>query len=152
MSRGEHELGATATPESLFDRPRRADRRPRRVFVRHLELMASVGIFEIEKRYEQRILVSVDLDVTDTYDGRSDRLDDVLDYGQIINSVREIVAGQHFQLIETLAERIAEAALAGDGVLWVRVAVEKPDIVAGCAQVGIAIERHAPQSGETAGS
>ena len=118
-----------------------AGRLPRRVFVHRLELMASVGIFEVEKRYEQRILVSVDLDVADDYDGLSDRLEDVLDYGAIIDVVRQIVAERHFHLIETLAERISEVALEDARVGWVRIAIEKPDVVPGCAAVGIAIER-----------
>ena len=40
-----------------------AVRPPRRVFVRDLEILASVGIFEIEIRYEQRIIVGLELDV-----------------------------------------------------------------------------------------
>ena len=113
----------------------------RRVFVDGLEMMASVGIYEVEKRYEQRILVSVTLDVRDEYDGVSDRLDRVLDYGRIIDAVRDLVAARHYQLIETLAERIAEACLAEAAVIRARVRIEKPDIVAGCRSVGIEIER-----------
>jgi len=114
---------------------------PRRVFVMGLELMASVGIFEVEKRYEQRILVSLDLDVIDDYDGRSDRLDGVVDYGRFVTAIRALVESRHFHLIETLAERIAEACLADDRVIVARITVEKPDIVPGCRTVGIAIER-----------
>lgn len=113
----------------------------RRVFVHGLELMASVGIFEVEKRYEQRIVISIDLDTVDDYDGYSDRLDQVLDYGRIVEAVRLIVAARHFHLIETLAERIAEACLSDARVVLARVQIEKPDIVAGCRAVGIAIER-----------
>lgn len=113
----------------------------RRVFVHGLELMASVGIFEVEKRYEQRIIVSIDLDVDDDYDGHSDRLDRVLDYGRIVDAVRVIIAARHFHLIETLAERIAEASLADRRVVLARIQIEKPDIVSGCRAVGIAIER-----------
>jgi len=116
-------------------------RSSRRVFVNRLELMASVGIFEVERRYEQRVHVTVELDVTDDYDGVSDRLDDVLDYGSVIEGVREIVTQRHFNLIETLAERIAEACLSDPRVEAARVAVAKPDIVPGCAEVGISIER-----------
>jgi dihydroneopterin aldolase len=118
----------------------------RRIFVSRLELMASVGIFEVERRYEQRVHVSVDLDVVDDYDGVSDRLQDVLDYGSIVESVRDIVAQKHFNLIETLAERIAEACLADPRVEIARIAVAKPDIVPGCAEVGIAIERRRSSS------
>ena len=113
----------------------------RRVFVSGLELMASVGIYEIEKRYQQRILVSIDLDVADDYDGVSDRLVDVLDYGRIVTAVRAVVDSAHFQLIETLAERISEACLADTRVRVARISIEKPDIVPGCRTVGIAIER-----------
>jgi dihydroneopterin aldolase len=113
----------------------------REVFVDGLELLASVGIFEVEKRYEQRIIVSVSLAVTDDYDGRSDRLEHVLDYGMIVETCRRLVDGTHFSLIETLAERIAEATLADSRVERARVRIDKPDIVPGCRAVGIAIER-----------
>ena len=134
-------MTGTDGPQPRSSDPSHAGRPRRRVFVRGLELMASVGIYEVEKRYEQRILVSVELDVEDDYDGISDRLDAVLDYGSVIDAAREIVGQRHFHLIETLAERIAEACLTDVRVTWVRVSIEKPDIVAGCAAVGIAIER-----------
>ena len=114
----------------------------RRVFVRDLELMARVGIFEVEKRYVQRIVVSVDLAVVDDYDGTSDRLEDVVDYGRIVAAIRTIVDGEHFHLIKTLAERIASASLEDRRILSIRVTIEKPDILPGCRSVGIAIERH----------
>lgn len=117
------------------------DRPARRVFVRDLELMASVGVLEVEKRYEQRIVVSVDLDVVDDYDGTSDRLAAVVDYGQVVAAIRAIVDAGHFQLIETLAERIAAACLSDARVLASRITIEKPDILPGCRSVGIAIER-----------
>jgi dihydroneopterin aldolase len=60
--------------------------------------------------------------------------------------VREIVTLRHFNLIETLAERIAEACLADPRVEAARIAIAKPDIVAGCAEVGIAIERRRSSS------
>ncbi len=114
----------------------------RRVFVRDLEMMASVGIFEVEKRYQQRIVVSVELDIVDDYDGKSDRLDAVVDYGCVVAAIRNIVDGGHFHLIETLAERIAESCLVDARVLVASISIEKPDILPGCRTVGIAIERH----------
>jgi len=113
----------------------------RRVFVRDLELMASVGVFELEKRYEQRIVVSVDLWVIDDYDGRSDNLSAVLDYGAVVAGIRSIVESGHTNLLETLAERIASACLGDLRVVRVIVRLEKPDIVPGCRSVGIEIAR-----------
>jgi 7,8-dihydroneopterin aldolase/epimerase/oxygenase len=117
-------------------------RSPRRVFVRDLELVASVGILEHEIRYEQRIIVSADLAVTDTYDGKSDRLGDVLDYGKLVDAISRLAQSEHVNLLETLAERIAAQCLADRRVESVRVRIEKPDILPSCKSVGIEIERH----------
>jgi dihydroneopterin aldolase len=121
--------------------PASAGRRLRRVFVRDLEIVASVGVHEHEKRYEQRIIVSADLFVPDTYDGVSDRLADVVDYSKVVDGIARLVQSGHFYLIETLAERIAAQCLADARVARVRVRIEKPDAMPSCRSVGIEIER-----------
>ncbi len=113
----------------------------RRVFVRDLELMASVGVYELEKRYEQRIVVSVDLLVVDDYDGQSDNLSAVLDYSSVVSGIRSIIESGHTNLLETLAERIAQRCLSDRRVMRAVVRLEKPDIVPGCRTVGIEIAR-----------
>ena len=113
----------------------------RRVFVRDLEIVVSVGVLEREKRYEQRIIVSADLYVPDTYDGQSDRLADVVDYGRVVDGITRIAQREHVNLIETLAERIAQHCLADPRVERVRVRIEKPDVLESCQSVGIEIER-----------
>jgi 7,8-dihydroneopterin aldolase/epimerase/oxygenase len=117
-----------------------ASKLPRRVFIRDLEIMASIGVFEVEHRYEQRIVVSVDLDVVDTYDG-SERLSDVVDYSQVVARIEAIAHAGHVKLIETLAEKFAQTCLDDSRVLSVRVRIEKPDIMPNCRSVGIEIER-----------
>ena len=114
---------------------------PRRVLVRDLEIMASIGVFEVEHRYEQRIVVNLDLRVRDDYDGKSERIADVVDYGALVAGVEQVVQSRHFKLVETLAERIAENCLADGRVLKVLVRIEKPDILPSCKAVGIEIER-----------
>ncbi len=122
--------------------PSAAGGRPlRRVFVRDLELMASVGVYELEKRYEQRLIISVDLMVLDDYDAESDSLSAVLDYGTVIAGIRAIVESGHTNLLETLAERVAQRCLADQRVMRAVVRLEKPDIVPGCRTVGIEIVR-----------
>jgi dihydroneopterin aldolase len=116
-------------------------RRIRRVFVRDLEIVASVGVHEHEKRYEQRVLISADLAVRDDYDGASDRLRDVLDYAVLVDGIARLVQAEHVNLIETLAERIAGHCLKDARVESVRVRIEKPDAMPLCRSVGIEIER-----------
>jgi 7,8-dihydroneopterin aldolase/epimerase/oxygenase len=130
-----------AKPAREGSAPRRAERSPRRVFVHDLEIIASVGVLEHEKRYEQRIIISADLFVTDTYDGISDRVSDIVDYSKVVEGIAKLVQREHVNLIETLAERIAAHCLADGRVERVRVRIEKPEVMPACRSVGIEIER-----------
>lgn len=132
-------LSSSGSPSGAPSGP--GGRTLRRVFVRDLELMASVGVYELEKRYEQRLIISVDLLVIDDYDGRSDSLSAVLDYSTVIAGIRAIVESGHTHLLETLAERIAQRCLSDLRVKRAVVRLEKPDIVPGCRTVGIEIVR-----------
>jgi dihydroneopterin aldolase len=119
--------------------------RLRRVFLRDLEIVASIGVYEHEKRYEQRVLISADLWVRDDYDGVSDRLADVVDYSKVVDDIVMLVQSEHVNLIETLAERIAGLCFADDRVERVRVRIEKPDVARSFRGVGIEIERERNQ-------
>jgi 7,8-dihydroneopterin aldolase/epimerase/oxygenase len=112
-----------------------------RMFLRDLEMIASVGVHPHEKIKPQRIRVSVELDVGPRAADAADTLDSVLSYEDLANAIRGIVAEGHVHLIETLAERIAHACLADRRAASVKVRVEKPDIFADAATVGIEIER-----------
>jgi dihydroneopterin aldolase len=70
-----------------------------------------------------------------------DELSRVVDYEAIVNRVRAIVAAGHVQLVETLAERLAEACLADARVAVATVRVEKLDVFADAASAGVEIER-----------
>jgi dihydroneopterin aldolase len=112
-----------------------------RIFVRDLEMIASVGVHAHEKITPQRIRVSIDLRVGPRPADAPDTVDTVLSYENVVKAIRAIVAQGHFQLLETLAERIAAACLTHYTVNWVQVRIEKPDIFPDAATVGIEIER-----------
>ena len=60
---------------------------------------------------------------------------------RVVKAARAAAASGHTLLVETLAERIAEAALTDPRVLRARVTVEKPDAFPDAASVGVVIER-----------
>ncbi len=113
----------------------------RKVFISDLEVVASVGVYEHEHRYVQRVLVSLEIEARDTYDGRSDNLHDVYDYDEAINAVQVTLEEEHINLIETAAERIATRCLENPAVEAIKVRIEKPDVMTSCRAVGIEIER-----------
>jgi dihydroneopterin aldolase len=121
-----------------------ASRRTRLVFLRGLELMARLGIHPHEKAGPQRIRIGVELVVQDDAAPSGVGPDDfrrVVDYEALVKLAREVVARGHILLVETLAERIALAALEDPRVERARVTVEKPAAFPDVDTVGIAIER-----------
>ena len=70
-----------------------------------------------------------------------DDLRRTVDYGAVVGAACAIVAEGHTLLVETLAEKIALAALADPRVVRARVSVEKPDAFAEAASVGVSVER-----------
>jgi len=114
----------------------------RQVLINDLEVIASIGIYEHEQRYLQRVIVTLVLWVRDDYDGHSDSIQDVYDYDHAVNAVRQTLDDGHTNLIETAAHRIAEQCLDHGDVQGVRVRIEKPDVLPGCRSIGIEIERH----------
>ena len=120
----------------------------RHVFLRDMMLQASIGVYASEHEAPQRIRVNIDLAVDD--EGASpisrqavgrDDLARVVDYEAVANAVRSIVASGHVQLVETLAERIAETILHDTRIRIARVRVEKLDVFADAASAGVEIER-----------
>jgi len=113
----------------------------RRIFVRDLELAALIGVHRHEQDGRQRVRINLDLDVLEGDHPSQDRLSDVVCYAEIVAGVREIVAAGHINLVETLAERIAARCLADGRVRSARVRIEKLDVFADAASVGVEIER-----------
>ena len=114
------------------------------VFVRGLELRASLGVHPHEKAAPQRVVVGVELAVRDEAAPSGVGEDDLrrtVDYSALVRAARSIVAEGHTLLVETLAERLAVAALADPRVVKARVSVEKPDAFAEAAGVGVSVER-----------
>jgi 7,8-dihydroneopterin aldolase/epimerase/oxygenase len=95
-----------------------------------VELHGFHGVDAEERRDGQRFLFDLWLDVPDTA-ARSDRIEDAVDYREVVATVREVSDGRAFQLLEALATDVAEALLARFPIERVRVRVRKPDVVLG---------------------
>lgn len=113
----------------------------RHVFVRDLELMALIGIYDHEKVDPQRIIVNIDLSVKEGEGPQDDDISHVVSYEIVVKKVEAIIAKGHINLVETLCEKIAAACLKDRRVMAARVRVEKPDIIKNARSVGVEIER-----------
>jgi dihydroneopterin aldolase len=102
-------------------------RRTESVFVTNLAIHGFHGVMPQEKTLGQKFFVDIDCKVR--RDGAMrDSMEDAVDYGHLCDVAHEVSAGTSFNLIETLAERIAGTVLAGFPLVQsVRVRIRKPN-------------------------
>jgi 7,8-dihydroneopterin aldolase/epimerase/oxygenase len=97
------------------------------VELRGLELHGRHGALDEEREAGQRFLFDVRLEVGDEA-GRSDRLQDTVDYRDVAAAVREVSDGRRFTLLEALARAVAEELMRRFPLEGVSVRVRKPDV------------------------
>ena len=119
----------------------------RHVFVRNLVLNCSIGIHQHERAASQRIRVNIDLAVREgETNGRlDDDLSNVVCYENLTKGLRALASREHVNLVETLAEDVANMCLSDDRVCSARVRIEKLDIFDDAESVGVEIERLNPE-------
>jgi dihydropteroate synthase len=100
---------------------------PDRLALRGLAGWGRHGVLAAERRDGQRFLVDVVLGVDSRAAAASDDLADTVDYAALATKITAVIEGDPVQLIETLAQRLADLCLAEDRVQEVEVSVHKPD-------------------------
>ncbi|MDO8606493.1 MAG: dihydroneopterin aldolase [Phaeospirillum sp.] len=116
-------------------------RRLYRILVRDLVLKCSIGIHAHELLAPQRVRINVDMAVLEQAGPLCDDIANVVSYEDVISGIKTMLADGHINLVETLAEKIAELCLSDGRVETARIRVEKLDVYAEAASVGIEIER-----------
>lgn len=118
-----------------------AERPTRRVFITDLVLKCLIGVYRHERDGAQRVRINLDLTVFEALSPIDDKLSNVLSYEDLIVKVRKLATAGHMNLVETLAERIADLCLAEADVSVAKVRIEKLDVFADAGSVGVEIER-----------
>ncbi|HJU52417.1 MAG TPA: dihydroneopterin aldolase [Acidimicrobiia bacterium] len=92
-----------------------------------IEVFAHHGVLPEEKQIGQKFLIDLDIEADLKAAGKSDSLADTIDYGDLAEKVHDLVAGSQWNLIEKVAEEIAQLVLAIPLVRAVAVTVHKPN-------------------------
>jgi dihydroneopterin aldolase len=96
------------------------------VEVTGLELHGHHGASEREQERGQAFLFDLRLEVSDA--ALSDRIEDAVDYREVVRCVEAVSDGRRFALLEALAAAVADAILERFRVDRVRVRVRKPEV------------------------
>ena len=111
------------------------------VYLHGLTCEATIGVWEWEKNIKQKLVFDIDLACDIRPAAESDDLTKALDYQAIAERVKEITESSQFELIESLAEKVANTILSEFSTNWIRIKLDKGQAVGGVKNVGVVIER-----------
>lgn len=115
-----------------------------RIQLRGLRVVGTHGVLAEEQARAQPFEIDLDLAVDLALAGGSDRLSDTVDYGAVARLAAAVVAGRSFELLESLAGAVAEAALASDlriTAVTVHLRKLRPPLALDIGTVGVRITR-----------
>ena len=111
------------------------------VYIKELQIQTIIGIFDWERETKQTISIDLEMGCSIKPAAQSDSIEDALDYKSVSKRIINFVEQSEFQLVETMAERIAEIILNEYKVPWLKLRLGKPGALRGSTDVGILIER-----------
>lgn len=111
------------------------------VYIRDLRIDAVIGIYDWEKQIHQQINVNLEMGWDNKKAAETDDIQYTLNYKEAAKLVKDLVQKSEFELVETLAEKIAELLLDKMNIPWIKVSLGKPMAVTDSKEVGVTIER-----------
>ncbi len=112
-----------------------------RIFLQGLTAECIIGFIDWERRLRQSVVIDLELPCDCVRAAASDRVTDTIDYKKVAKRVLAWVEASEFQLLETLAHRLALVLLAEFPLAWVRLRVSKPGAIRHSREVGVSVER-----------
>ena len=111
------------------------------IFLRELKVETLIGVYDWERIVPQTLQIDLDIALPNNRACQSDDIADALDYSDIVRHLKRVLADRHFNLLEALAEHVAQILLKDFNAPWVKVSVAKLQAIRGSRMVGICIER-----------
>ena len=115
-----------------------AEPHAQKIIVRDMTLSCAIGITKDERARPQRLRLNLEVEVVPERPSR-DKVDEVVHYGHLAQKLRDVCAGTGAQLLETLAQELAEACCFDPRVRAVRIRIEKLDRYADMGGIGVEI-------------
>ena len=112
-----------------------------KIFLTELKVDTIIGIWDWERKIRQTVIIDLEMSADIAKAAATDSVEDTLNYKSVAKRIQSFVNESSFQLVETLAERIAGIVRDEFDVQWVKVRVNKPGAIRGSKDVGILIER-----------
>ena len=111
------------------------------IFLHEYKLDVVIGIYAWERHLPQTVQLDIEIGLPASRAGATDRVEDTIDYGKVVNALEAGIQQKHFDLLEAFAEHIAQLIRTDFGAPWVRISVTKLGMLSHIKRVGLTIER-----------
>lgn len=112
-----------------------------RIEIKDILVRAIIGINDDERTNRQDVLINIALETDTRAAGRSDNIDDAVNYRTVAKQVIALAEDSQFLLVERMADEVARLCLSDPRVTRVQVGIEKPGAVRFARSVGVNISR-----------
>lgn len=112
------------------------------IFLQDLKVETIVGIWDWERKIRQTVSIDIEMAADVAKAAETDNIEGTLNYKAVAKRVQQFVAASEYQLVETLAEKIAETVLAEFDIPWIQLRVCKPGAIRNAKNVGVTIRRY----------
>ena len=112
-----------------------------RICLHALECECIIGFIDWERRVPQKVVFDLEFPCDCARAAATDAVADTVDYKQVAKRALAFVGASEFQLIETLAHRLALLLLTEFPLAWIRVEVNKPGAIRHSRNVSVSILR-----------
>ena len=111
------------------------------VFIKQLEVITTIGVYDWEKSLQQKLYFDLEMAFDNRPAARTDDINLALNYFSVSEVVNQFAQNNHFELLETMAERVAALIMDQFPVPWIRLTLHKPGALPKAASLGVQIER-----------
>ena len=113
----------------------------RKILIKDLVLNMLVGIHDFEKKKKQRVRFNLIINVDQNLIPNDKDLKSIINYEQVIKTIKKITSRKHYLLLETLAEKIFFKLFENPRIKKILLRIEKLDVIKNTASVGIELEK-----------
>ena len=113
----------------------------RKVLIKDLELKMLIGIHNFEKNKKQRVRFNLVINIDQNLFPNDNDLKSIVNYEQVIKTIKRITAKKHYPLLETLAEKIFSKLFENLRIKKILLRIEKLDVIKNTTSVGVEIEK-----------
>ncbi len=112
-----------------------------KIYIHGLKLQTIIGCLPEEKKQAQTLIIDVDMIKDLQKAAQTDDIKQTINYANVIEQIQQFIERSRFELLETLAEHLAQFLLKEYSIQEITLKIQKPEAIQNVPHVGVIITR-----------